>query len=140
MSRIKYLSAKETRELGVLHEINRRMLHPVGLLAIMDVNTGQIRIQDHREDPEGVRFDAVSAEKVQAYEKLCEQRYRTRHAHVGYVVQPLDRKDAAKLYADALADAPVQTYQQEPEDPCASGHDFDSYGPTGKCRKCGAHD
>lgn len=123
MSKVKYLSAKETRDLGVLHEINRRMLHPVGLCAIMDINTGQIRIMDQRADPEGVRYDVLQADKVQAYEKLCEQRYRTRHAHLGYIVQPLTRQDAATLYVESLADAPVQTFQQEPEpaqeDECA---------------------
>jgi len=90
-----YISIKEARELGIIHEINRRLLHPVGLaleVGLTDDNEFHITgIQDWRNDAEGVFYDEVNVEKVQAYEKLVKQRKKARIKKLGYHIQPVKK-------------------------------------------------
>ena len=53
---MKYLDAKTLREDGYLQEVNRMFFHPLGLAAEVNLETGEIKIQDHRNDPEGVIY------------------------------------------------------------------------------------
>lgn len=91
---MKRLTAREVRDLGVLLEVNRLLLHPRGLALEIAWDPDDpdavavLRIQDHRDDPEGVYFDLDPAEwkKVEAFAALV---LPGREAALGYVVQPV---------------------------------------------------
>lgn len=92
---MEYLSLEEARELGIIQEINRRLLHPRGLAleVIADQDTGAIialgGIQDHRSEPDGVMYEEVRQDRVDAFDTLLdESKRRLRYATLGYVVQP----------------------------------------------------
>lgn len=66
---IKRMNIKEFREKGFLHEVNRQVLHPVGLAMeiIIDDETGEETlggIWDYREDPEGMFYDNSTINKT----------------------------------------------------------------------------
>jgi hypothetical protein len=91
----RYLDIGEFRANGYLAEVNRRVLHPLGLaLAIEPDETGVLRIVgvlDDRDDPEGIYFGdpehlAGKVAKVAAEE---ERRRPAREAALGYWVQPI---------------------------------------------------
>lgn len=58
MDNIKKMSAKEFRELGLLQEVNRLYLHPMGLaleIVVEDDGTEHFgEVWDYRADPEGM--------------------------------------------------------------------------------------
>lgn len=98
------LNAETARTLGVVQEINRQLLHPRGLaLAIdyhptfSDVNAlpAVLSIQDHRLDPEGVRYadETVATpefdQKADNFDRLLADRMDARQSALGYIVQPL---------------------------------------------------
>jgi hypothetical protein len=90
---VNYLSAKELRESGLLQEVNREFLHPLGLAAEVDLETGVIRIQDHRDDPDGVIFGAgvLDTAKYERFRTFQEQRHAARREALGFVLQPCKR-------------------------------------------------
>lgn len=57
---MKYMSVEEFRKKGLLHEVNRNLLHPLGLaLEVRQREDGTeflSGIQDNRHDPEGMCF------------------------------------------------------------------------------------
>jgi len=105
---------------GLLQEINRTIMHPLGLalavewpdtpeeeaLAAKSENVG-VRIWDNRDDPEGVYFaaEAFSEESLARFAKTVEDalpRLKTRLERLGYVVQgaviEAEAKRAYKAY------------------------------------------
>jgi hypothetical protein len=84
----------EFRKGGYLQEVNRRVLHPLGLaLAVQydddGTGTGYV-VLDSRDDPEGIYFHpgcdlAPHADRVQAE---FDRRAPAREKRLGYVVQP----------------------------------------------------
>lgn len=85
---------EELRSLGVISEVNRRLLHPIGLA--LGVNAfGEIMVLDGRDDPEGFLFepsaDEEIAEKADRFRREEEARFPARAAALGYIVQPLAR-------------------------------------------------
>jgi len=97
---IKYIDIKEFRELGILQELNRLFLHPLGLaleVIIEEDGTEKLgRIWDYREDDEGIRYGASTIstssfkEKAENFRKMCEEKHKKRTDILGYVVQPLE--------------------------------------------------
>lgn len=89
---IRYLSAQEIRDLGILQEANRGLFHPLGLAAEVDLETGTLRIQDHTNDPEGMIYAAgvMAPEKYKRFCEFRESRHAARKAALGFVQQPLD--------------------------------------------------
>ena len=87
---MKYLNGLDIRELGLLQEVNRVFFHPLGLAAEVNVREGTLRIQDHREDPEGVVFDddVMSPEKSKRYDEFKESRMKLRMSVLGFWEQP----------------------------------------------------
>lgn len=87
------LQVAEFRDLGLLCEVNRLLLHPLGLAMYVDEVNNRIGVYDMRGDEEGVFYDdvvlAVAAEKVSAVASLIEARGPARIEELGYVVQPL---------------------------------------------------
>ena len=86
----------EFRDLGLLQEVNRRLLHPLGLalaVAVADED-GTVRLDsilDWRDDPEGVIFGDVDDDfvaKALAVDDMWKQREPARRQALGYMVQP----------------------------------------------------
>lgn len=95
MTPINYMRIQEALDLGVIQEVNRLVLHPLGLA--LEVSTPersafatQMRIWDYREDPEGIYFadDTVKAEKAERIAELMLERRAGRKEALGYVIQP----------------------------------------------------
>jgi hypothetical protein len=94
---VQRLEIAEFRRLGYLQEINRRLLHPLGLaleVTIADDGTETISgVWDCRDDPEGVYFADVD-DDLRAKAVLVEERWRERRdprvAALGYMIQPLE--------------------------------------------------
>lgn len=97
----KRMPVAEFREFGLLQELNRRFLHPLGLAleVAVDPETGAETfggIWDHRDDPEGIYFGGDPAE-FNARERAVqvalawERRRDARIAAIGYMVQPLGK-------------------------------------------------
>lgn len=95
---MKYVDPQEFRDLGLVAEINRLVLHPLGLaLEVIVDDAGKAvgfgRVQDWRDDPEGVYFDDEQmAELAPSLGALGLERIRRNRARVdrlGYFVQPV---------------------------------------------------
>lgn len=61
MDDIKRMNIKEFQDMGLLAELNRTFLHPLGLALEININdeTGEVKlggIWDYRDDPEGMLF------------------------------------------------------------------------------------
>lgn len=82
---------------GYLHEINRQVLHPMGLAleVIADDESDKVYrlggVWDYRDDPEGMAFaeDTLNATKAAHIAELSEQRRPAREEALGYWIQPL---------------------------------------------------
>lgn len=92
----KTISVKDFRELGLLQELNRRFLHPLGLAleVTIDSETGEERIErlwDNRDDPEGWVFDSeiLDVDKARAIYEEEIKRFRVRYDTLGFIIQPL---------------------------------------------------
>jgi hypothetical protein len=90
------ITVKEFREIGLVQEINRRFLHPLGLAmeVIIDAETGEERIErfwDNRDDPEGWNFapGIIDADKAESITDEFQRRAHAREIGLGYVIQPL---------------------------------------------------
>jgi hypothetical protein len=95
MSSLPNLSAKDARRLGVLQEINRRLLHPRGMALSVDVASGvfQILVDDDLEGW-GYDWDAMpeqapeAHDKAKAFDDLLKSR-TLRESVFGDLIQPL---------------------------------------------------
>lgn len=104
--RITYMDIKEFRELGLLQEINRLFLHPLGLaLEILIEDDGKEKlgnIWDYREDPEGMHYASqmVATEefkkKAETVSKMQQTKMKERIKSLGYYIQPLDNSAEKK--------------------------------------------
>lgn len=85
------MTAAEFRDGGYLQEVNRRLLHPLGMAMFENLASGEFGVLDHRDDVEGWVFLeqdlSVQAAKVDA--ELA-ARSPARQARLGWVVQPVD--------------------------------------------------
>jgi len=97
---IKRMPVKEFRALGLVQEINRRVLHPCGLAleVIVDKDTGQETfggVWDYRDDPEGLVFgdDNLSLEKAESVAKMVDEHRAVRKEQFGWVVQPIPKEE-----------------------------------------------
>lgn len=73
--------------MGLLQEINRQFLHPIGMA--LQIDGDKFSIQDLRHDPEGMIFDEVELPKYKAFAKFASERHEKREKSLGYIVQPL---------------------------------------------------
>jgi hypothetical protein len=99
---VRHLSFAELRENGLLQEINRQLLHPLGLA--LEAEPARIvgdpvicRILDHRHDPEGMIFAVPATElrsRARQFSRLWKRRTVPRRKALGFVVQPVQRKKA----------------------------------------------
>jgi hypothetical protein len=97
MSDMTYLDAEEIRGLGLLQEMNRQILHPLGLAMEIDLDSGSMRMQDLRDDPVGVIFDELDLDKRVAFRQFVRSRSVARIAELGYYRQEYPKGTHAKL-------------------------------------------
>ncbi len=92
MGDINYMDPQEFISEGYLHEANRILLHPLGLALQANPETGEIKVWDYRDDPEGMVFghDLLSAPKAENVARLMLDRREARKEITGYVIQPVD--------------------------------------------------
>lgn len=87
----KYLPIEEFVRLGYLHEINRRILHPLGLaLEVTQHEDGTETLSgiwDYRDDPEGVVFTDLDSVKMAFVRSAEEARKPARMNALGYWIQ-----------------------------------------------------
>lgn len=90
------ITVKEFRELGFIQEINRLLLHPLGLAleVIVDSETGEERIErvwDGRDDPEGWTFGEgiIDADKARRIQSMLVRGMGNRMLGLGFDIQPL---------------------------------------------------
>lgn len=96
----KTMSLDEFMQIGLLQEINRRLLHPMGLALSMSVNeeSGKVEgfgpVWDFRDDPEGMRFvdSVIVSDEARGKEKRVEEmlmsKKEARETTLGYHIQP----------------------------------------------------
>lgn len=88
------LDPREFRDVGYLQEVNRRLLHPLGLaLAYDPEGAGEgLYVVDDRDDPEGIVFvwdehEEEARAKTQRVDAEWMHRARARFEALGYIVQ-----------------------------------------------------
>jgi hypothetical protein len=89
------MPVEEFRRLGYLQEVNRRLLHPLGLALEVTRSPDGFEtlsgIWDYRHDPEGMIFadGELDGDKAAYVENELRGRAHTRTGRLGYVVQPV---------------------------------------------------
>jgi hypothetical protein len=92
--KIKYMDPQEFLDGGYVHEINRLLLHPLGLALEFHTSglaaAATVRIWDDRDDPEGTYLggDLLSRDKAI---KVCDELLARRDARMkrlGWIIQP----------------------------------------------------
>lgn len=90
-NKVKKMDAKEFRTMGLLAEINRTFLHPLGLaleVMINDDGTETIGgIWDYREDPEGIIYQPFPEEQVKKAKEFINKKHQERYEALGYIFQ-----------------------------------------------------
>jgi hypothetical protein len=94
MSDIKRMSIKGFREMGLLVELNRIFLHPLGLAleVIVDDETGEEKlggIWNYQDDPEGILYseDYFPTEKIKSAQEFIKHKHKQRLENLGYIFQ-----------------------------------------------------
>lgn len=89
------ITVAEFRRLGLLQEINRQFLHPMGLaLSVVLEEDGSEsfgELWDYRSDPEGLIFgsEAISKEKADWVEQMLKAKEDVRKSRFGWHIQPV---------------------------------------------------
>lgn len=96
---MKYMDPAEFRRLGYLQEVNRRLLHPLGLALCVKADAdGAVQLSgiwDCRDDPEGIRFDGpLDGDAAYRIGHELMARGTARKRALGYIVQPACRQSA----------------------------------------------
>lgn len=99
MEQAKRMRPEDFRREGYLAEVNRRVLHPLGLALGVHLGAGApptLFVVDHRDDPEGIVFDPVDGpssqdvrQKAAAIGREWEERRAAREKALGYMIQPI---------------------------------------------------
>ena len=97
MSEIKRIDIKEFREMGLLAELNRTFLHPLGLAleVVIDDETNEEKlggIWDYRDDPEGMLYskECFKSDKFKSAQKFIAEKHKQRQEVLGYIYQDID--------------------------------------------------
>lgn len=85
------ISVKEFRRLGLLHEVNRQFLHPLGLaLEVTLKEDGEeffSAVWDSRDDPEGISFFELDEGLMKKVQSMVDARHPERVKRLGYWIQ-----------------------------------------------------
>lgn len=134
MSDLRYMNMRQFVDGGYLHEVNRLLLHPLGLALSLDVHgeSATAQIWDGRDDPEGwiLGDDLLSAEKA---ERVADEMFSRRGARrdlLGFVVQPVasERPTLTTSYVHAGGRSP-QNLAPMLCQRCGNPYGFGGHGP-----------
>ena len=90
---INKIDIKEFREMGLLQEINRQFLHPLGLALEVQIDEGGNEtfggIWDYRDDPEGILYGEkeIDLKKIETIAEFMHKQHKKRKNTVGYIIQ-----------------------------------------------------
>jgi hypothetical protein len=93
MSDIKRMDIKEFREMGLIAELNRSFLHPLGLaleVVVEDDGTEKLGgIWDYRDDPEGMLYskEHFPTEKIMKAQEFIKEKHEQRMKNLGFIYQ-----------------------------------------------------
>lgn len=90
MENIKEMTVKEFVDAGILHEMNRQFLHPIGLAIDVSVENNELklgRIWDYREDPQGIVFDKIDNNTLIVFKNFQKTKHKVRKKTMGFIVQ-----------------------------------------------------
>ncbi len=91
---IKRMGVKEFRERGLLHEVNRRILHPLGLaLEVVGEQDGSFRfgeVWDFRDAKGGMVFDELDKSSIIKVGMMEKQSAEARKEKYGFWIQEGD--------------------------------------------------
>ena len=89
--KVKRADIKELREMGLIHELNRLFLHPMGFaLEIIILDNGEEKlggIWDYRDNPEGILFNKLNQKKIDKIKKFRKQKAKKRKEILGFIIQ-----------------------------------------------------
>ena len=92
----KHMKIREFVDLGLLQEINRQFLHPMGLALVVTHNTDDNSavisgVWDDTDDPDGTIFSKriLDSDKQKTVEKMFEAKREAREKTFGWHVQPV---------------------------------------------------
>lgn len=87
---INYISPVEFIEVGFLQEVNRQWFHPRGLALQVDPDSGEMKVWDYRDDPEGIAFVSKTSEgKAVRVDAEYRRHRQARLSKFGWIVQPV---------------------------------------------------
>lgn len=100
----KKMTAREFMDIGLLQEINRRFLHPMGLaleVVINDLDNTCVfgEVWDYRDDPEGMIFSdstintKETTEKEERVKEMFNEKKEVRENKFGWHIQPVPKKE-----------------------------------------------
>jgi hypothetical protein len=95
-AKIKRMNIKEFREMGLLAELNRAFLHPLGLaleIVVDDDGTERLGgIWDYRDDPEGMLYsqEHFPTEKIKIAQEYIKEKHEQRMKNLGFIYQDPD--------------------------------------------------
>lgn len=99
------------RELGLLQEVNRLVLHPCGIALTLEADGDSLRVKDCRSQPERARFAfrdlAAAIAKADSVEALADELRRERERAFGASVQPIPGRLNAERVSLAADDETV---------------------------------
>lgn len=94
--KIKRMDIKEFREMGLLAELNRTFLHPLGLaleIIVDDDGTEKLNgIWDYRDDLEGILYskEDFPSKKIKKAQKFIKEKHEQRMKNLGFIHQDPD--------------------------------------------------
>ena len=93
MAEINYTNISLLVDSGLLFKINLETLHPLGLALQIAPETGECKLWDYRDDPEGLIYnDEVylhGMSKLSVFiEEFVNKKLEERQKVLGYVIQP----------------------------------------------------
>ncbi len=107
---IKKMDVKEFRELGLIQEINRKILHPIGMALEVTIDengeeslTG---VWDYRDDKEGIIYDLKNSDRKRIEEfitkrnkvyDMTDRKKIHRYEKYGFVVEPIPLNDKESI-------------------------------------------
>lgn len=93
-----HMPVQQFRDEGYLQEVNRMVLHPVGLALSADLVSGTLRVWDDRSDPGGTIYDpALDLEpKARMVGREFANRVDERYTRHGWIVQPVVQGDVGE--------------------------------------------
>lgn len=88
---------------GIVHELNRTFLHPLGLDCRLNIDSKEIEIWQ-TEDDKGFLMDRLNPMHISIFQKLSIRKHTTRNNQIGFGIQTKDtyRPEQLKKIADTI--------------------------------------